>query len=160
MRRKCLISRGHLSIPRQLLITVTTQFIPNRCSTQTTSNWTQRSGLVTSLSHSGISIRRRCRRGGHVTSRSRLTKRRHSAVSHACERGVSERHACLLLGQPRGTQRYRPTQREDEDALTQATVTLASQYGRYGIAGSRRCSSGLAGTWARTESNTSGVAKG
>jgi putative transposase len=36
------------------------------------------------------------------------------------------------LGQPRGTQRYRPTQREDEDALTQAIVALASQYGRYG----------------------------
>jgi putative transposase len=36
------------------------------------------------------------------------------------------------LGQPRGTQRYRPTQREDEDALTQAIVVLASQYGRYG----------------------------
>ena len=53
-------------------------------------------------------------------------------MSHACEHGVSERHACLLLGQPRGTQRYRPTQREDEDALTQAIVALASQYGRYG----------------------------
>jgi putative transposase len=53
-------------------------------------------------------------------------------VSHACERGVSERHACHLLGQPRGTQRYRPTQREDEDRLTQAIVALASQYGRYG----------------------------
>jgi putative transposase len=53
-------------------------------------------------------------------------------VSHACEHGVSERHACLLLGQPRGTQRYRPTQREDEDRLTQAIVALASQYGRYG----------------------------
>jgi integrase len=36
------------------------------------------------------------------------------------------------LGQPRGTQRYRPTQREDEDRLTQAIVALASQYGRYG----------------------------
>jgi transposase InsO family protein len=36
------------------------------------------------------------------------------------------------LGQPRGTQRYRPTQREDEDALTQAIIVLASQYGRYG----------------------------
>jgi len=36
------------------------------------------------------------------------------------------------LGQPRGTQRYWPTQREDEDALTQAIVILASQYGRYG----------------------------
>ena len=37
-----------------------------------------------------------------------------------------------MVKQPRGTQRYRPTQREDEDALTQAIVTLASQYGRYG----------------------------
>jgi hypothetical protein len=36
------------------------------------------------------------------------------------------------MGQPRGTQRYRPTQREDEDRLTQAIVQLASQYGRYG----------------------------
>jgi len=34
--------------------------------------------------------------------------------------------------QPRGTQRYRPTQREEEDKLTQAIVALASQYGRYG----------------------------
>lgn len=53
-------------------------------------------------------------------------------MSHACEHGVSERHACHLLGQPRGTQRYRPTQREDEDRLTQAVVALANQYGRYG----------------------------
>ena len=54
-------------------------------------------------------------------------------VSRACaEHGISERHACRLVKQPRGTQRYRPTQREDEDALTQAIVALASQYGRYG----------------------------
>jgi putative transposase len=45
---------------------------------------------------------------------------------------MSERHACRLVKQPRGTQRYRPTQREDEDRLTQAIVTVASQYGRYG----------------------------
>ena len=32
-----------------------------------------------------------------------------------------------LVNQPRGTQRYRPTQRDDEDTLTQAIVTLASQ---------------------------------
>ena len=37
-----------------------------------------------------------------------------------------------MVKQPRGTQRYRPTQREDEDRLTQAIVALASQYGRYG----------------------------
>jgi transposase InsO family protein len=45
---------------------------------------------------------------------------------------MSERHACRVVKQPRGTQRYRPTQRDDEDTLTQAIVTLASQYGRYG----------------------------
>jgi hypothetical protein len=59
-------------------------------------------------------------------------ERRRSAVSHACEHGVSERHACHLLGQPRGTQRYRPTQREDEDRLTQAIVVLTGHYGHYG----------------------------
>jgi transposase InsO family protein len=37
-----------------------------------------------------------------------------------------------LVKQPRGTQRYRPTQRADEDALTQEIIALASQYGRYG----------------------------
>ncbi len=45
---------------------------------------------------------------------------------------MSERRACQLVNQPRGTQRYQPTQREDEDRLTQAIVALASQYGRYG----------------------------
>ena len=45
---------------------------------------------------------------------------------------MSERRACQLVNQPRGTQRYQPTQREDEDRLTQAIISLASQYGRYG----------------------------
>ena len=45
---------------------------------------------------------------------------------------MSERHACRLLGQWRGTQRYITTQRNDEDALTRAILALASQYGRYG----------------------------
>jgi len=34
--------------------------------------------------------------------------------------------------QPRGTQRYQPAQREDEDRLTRAIIELASQYGHYG----------------------------
>jgi putative transposase len=46
--------------------------------------------------------------------------------------GLSERHACRIVSQPRGTQRYVPTFRADEDALTRAIVTLASEYGRYG----------------------------
>jgi putative transposase len=45
---------------------------------------------------------------------------------------LSERHACRLVSQPRGTQRYRATQRQDEDRLTQAIIALASQYGRFG----------------------------
>ena len=46
--------------------------------------------------------------------------------------GLSERHACRLLGQWRGTQRYRPLRRTEEDALTRAIIALATQYGRYG----------------------------
>jgi putative transposase len=45
---------------------------------------------------------------------------------------MSERHACRVVKQPRGTQRYRPTQRDDEGTRTQAIVTLASQYDLYG----------------------------
>ena len=46
--------------------------------------------------------------------------------------GMTERHACRLLEQWRGTQRYAPIQRNDEDELTRAIVALASKYGRYG----------------------------
>ena len=46
--------------------------------------------------------------------------------------GLSERQACRIVGQPRGTQRYVPTVRADEDALTRSIVALASEYGRYG----------------------------
>ena len=45
---------------------------------------------------------------------------------------MTERRACRLANQPRGTQRYRAIRREDEDAFTQAIILLASQYGRYG----------------------------
>src|SRR5215469_6792548 len=63
-------------------------------------------------------------------------ERRRSAVAYARgQYGLSERHACRLLGQWRGSQRYTPTQRGDEDVLTRAIVTLAGQYGRYGYAG-------------------------
>lgn len=44
---------------------------------------------------------------------------------------MSERHACRLLGQWRGTQRYEAIQRKDEDALTRAIIALATKYGRY-----------------------------
>ena len=46
--------------------------------------------------------------------------------------GISERWACRLLQQGRGTQRYAPLRRVAEDALTTALIALAGQYGRYG----------------------------
>ena len=45
---------------------------------------------------------------------------------------VSERVACRVTGQSRSTQHYLPILRSDEDALTQAIISLAGQYGRYG----------------------------
>jgi hypothetical protein len=45
---------------------------------------------------------------------------------------MSERRACRLVIQPRGTQRYQQTLREDEDALARAITDFATQYGRYG----------------------------
>src|SRR5208283_3599289 len=69
------------------------------------------------------------RGGGKLLS----PERRRCAVEHARQQHrLSERHACRLLGQWRGTQRYMTTQRDDEDALTRAIIQLASQYGRYG----------------------------
>lgn len=46
--------------------------------------------------------------------------------------GVSERHACRVLGQHRSTQRHVPRGREDEERLVADMVELARQYGRYG----------------------------
>ena len=37
-----------------------------------------------------------------------------------------------MVGQSRATQRYVPTIRADEDALTKAIVSLAQEYVRYG----------------------------
>ena len=54
-------------------------------------------------------------------------------MEHAREEyEVSERHACRLLGQWRRTQRYAAIPKIDEEALTEAIVALASEYGRYG----------------------------
>jgi hypothetical protein len=45
---------------------------------------------------------------------------------------LSERRACRIVGQPRGTQRYMAIVRCDEEDLTREIVAVASQYGRYG----------------------------
>ena len=59
--------------------------------------------------------------------------RRRQCVDHVKDLfGVSERRACRVLGHPRSTQRYAPRPVEDEKALTEAVVELATQFGRYG----------------------------
>ena len=45
---------------------------------------------------------------------------------------MSERRACRALGQPRSTQRYGPVTGDDEQALTNDIVGLATRFGRYG----------------------------
>lgn len=45
---------------------------------------------------------------------------------------ISERRACLALGQNRETQRRIPKRRDDEETLTAAIIRLAKKYGRYG----------------------------
>ena len=45
---------------------------------------------------------------------------------------VSERRACRVIGQPRGTQRYQKRVAQDEPFLRQRTIQLTSEYGRYG----------------------------
>ncbi len=54
-------------------------------------------------------------------------------MDHVSEKlGVSERRACAVIKQPRSTQRREHVRRNDEDALTEAIIRLASEYGRYG----------------------------
>ena len=54
-------------------------------------------------------------------------------MEHAREKyEVSERRACRVVRQWRGTQRYLPLRRTDEDELTQAILALGVKYGRYG----------------------------
>ena len=54
-------------------------------------------------------------------------------MEHAREQyEVSERRACRVVKQWRGTQRYLPLRRTDEDELTRAILALGAKYGRYG----------------------------
>ena len=45
---------------------------------------------------------------------------------------VSQRRACKVLGQSRSTHRHEPLVRDDEQALTNDIVRLATRFGRYG----------------------------
>jgi transposase InsO family protein len=59
--------------------------------------------------------------------------RRGACIEHVRQKfRVSERFACLVLGQHRPTQRKAPQGRADEEALTADIIMLAGQFGRYG----------------------------
>ena len=45
---------------------------------------------------------------------------------------VSQRRACQVISQPRATQRYERTLKNDEPVLVKRMIELAKQYGRYG----------------------------
>ena len=45
---------------------------------------------------------------------------------------VSERRACEVVGQPRGTQRYTPREPDDERALVKRMRELSAAHPRYG----------------------------
>jgi transposase InsO family protein len=59
-------------------------------------------------------------------------KRRRAAEEIQQELEASQRRVCRVLGQPRSTQRRERVVRTDEEALRQAVVALACEYGRYG----------------------------
>jgi putative transposase len=44
----------------------------------------------------------------------------------------TERRACRVIKQPRSTQRYEPSIRDDKQLLRSQIVALAERYGRYG----------------------------
>lgn len=46
--------------------------------------------------------------------------------------GVSERRACRVVGQARGTQRYEARPNPEKEKLRERVVEIASEYGRYG----------------------------
>lgn len=45
---------------------------------------------------------------------------------------MSERRACRVIGQPRGTQRYEPKDNFEKELRRGRVIELASKYGRYG----------------------------
>ena len=73
---------------------------------------------------------------------------------------VSARRACRVVRQWRGTQRYQPLRRTDEEELTQAILALATKYGRYGDRRITGLLQNAGGRWARIECSASGDAKG
>lgn len=69
------------------------------------------------------------------SSRARVTpeRRRRPVRGEMDDLLVSERRACLVLGQSRAVQRHTPIVRDDEDVLTRRIIELAAVYGKYGM---------------------------
>jgi len=67
--------------------------------------------------------------GGKLLSPS---KRRKAILCVQRKLGVSERRACLVLGQARKTQRRTQHITDEEERLRARIIELATQYGRYG----------------------------
>lgn len=58
---------------------------------------------------------------------------RRRAVKYLCEkRELSERRACCLIGQPRGTNRYQGKERSGEKVLLKRLHALSARFPRYG----------------------------
>lgn len=59
-------------------------------------------------------------------------KRRRAIERVMISLGISERRACRVLGQHRSAQRYERRESEFSEAVTERTIALACDYGRYG----------------------------
>jgi putative transposase len=59
------------------------------------------------------------------------TSQRRNAVEAFCEVGISERHACELVGIPRATKRHK-SQRKDDSALRTKIIDFATARRRFG----------------------------
>ena len=60
-------------------------------------------------------------------------RRREAVEQVQCVLDVSERRACRVMRQPRGTQRYKKRPLDDEEQLRERIVYLASRFGRYPV---------------------------
>ena len=105
-------------------------------SLSTSHSWDRsgaRSSIITALPFASISSRNGRLGEGKPRIPHLSPERRRQAVDGIRRKyGLSERQACRIVGQHRGTQRYATIVRFDEDALMRAIISLASQYGRYG----------------------------
>ena len=99
---------------------------------RSSSSWSSRTAAEEA---GGRSFARKAGSEGHCGGKLVSPERRRQAVDAAREKyDLSERSACRIVGQPRGTQRYVPTLKPDEDELTR-NIVLASNMAATATAG-------------------------